>query len=492
MSEIIGEFAQVFDAFEQPTLSLLHQRQSAVVVSVLNSCFSREMRAVPTARLHVQVESLVAELASSGRQIEVPAGSGREICLRWTKSQWLIRSTDAEGNEVYSLTSHAQQALDFIRNLRQDRTGLSEHRIANIVATARRINRESNPDRDSRIEILRAEITQLSVEMARLQAGGEVAPMSDDRLLEGFDELLALVSQLPSDFLRVEEAFRSVRTDILGDFRAERRVAGEVIDRYLERIDALVTETPEGRAFEGAFALLRDDGLLHQLREDLSDLIEQGDELLLDNDRAELRSIVPLMRKGLDSVLEQRSRVTEVLRTYITSRDAAGDRELDRVLRSLEGAVSSWIAVAGAQEKSPVSLLPEHLEIEHLRERYYDPADDVPPPPLIVDDDEPPTGLTLEEIRRRGGPLMDELSAALDAAADRRSEWTLGELYSELPERLRRPVDALGLLHLAVNHEHLTLTGETELYFAVRPDGTTRTFEVPVFTPGFAPQEEEQ
>ncbi|TFD13050.1 DUF3375 domain-containing protein [Cryobacterium sp. TMT1-2-2] len=494
MSEITGELARVADAFKRPTLSLLNQRQAPVVVAVLNTCFSRDMRMVPTARLHVLVEGLLAEMATSGTA-EVPAGSGREVCMRWTAAQWLIRSTAQDGNEVYSLTSHAQQALDFIANLRQERTGLSEHRIANIVATARRINRESNPDRQARIAILAAEIIELTVEHDRLEAGGEIKAMTEDRMLEGFDELLSLVSQLPSDFKRVEEAFRTVRTDILEDFRAERRVPGEVIDRYLERIDHLMTATPEGRAFDGAFALLRDDDLLNQLRSDVNVLIGQGESFLVDSDRVGLRGIVPLMRQGLDSVLDQRSRVTEVLRTYITTRDAAKDRELDRVLRSLQGGVSTWLSTAGPRESVPVGLLPGQMEIEHLRERYYDPSDDVPLPDLPEADDEQPEGLSMEELRRRGGPRMAELDAALQAALetamDRSGGWSLGQLFSELPEPLRRPVDVLGLLHLATNSNDLALIPDTEPYFAIRSDGTTRVFQVPVLAPGSSPEEEE-
>lgn len=490
VSEIIGELARVSDAFEQPTLSLLSQRQAPVVVAILNTCFSREVRMVPTARLHIFVEGLLAEMATSGLA-DVPSGSGREVCLRWTRAQWLIRSTASDGNEVYSLTSHAQQSLDFIANLRQERTGLSEHRIANIVATARRINRESNPDRQSRIEMLEAEITQLAVERDRLESGGEIKAMSEDRMLEGFGELLSLVAQLPSDFKRVEEAFRTERSEILEDFRAERRVPGEVIDRYLERVDQLITATPEGRAFEGAFALLRDDDLLGQLRHDVNALIEQGEAFLLERDRLELRGIVPLMRQGLDSVLDQRSRITDVLRTYITTRDATKDRELDHVLRALDGAVTKWLATAGPRETVPVKLLPGELDIEHLRERFYDPADDVRVPEIAEDDDGAPEGLSLEELRRFGGPRMAELHAALEAAKDRDGEWSLGELFSELPEEVRRPVDVLGLLHLAINSDELATTDDVEIYVATRPDGSTRKFHVPLLAPGSAPEEDE-
>ncbi|MHC2998808.1 DUF3375 domain-containing protein [Microbacterium sp. HJ5] len=491
MTEIVGEFARVTEAFSQPTLALLYQRQAPVVVAILSICFSREVRTVPTARLHLQVEAAVADIATSGHADELPIGTGREMCLRWTNSRWLIRSTDPEGSEAYSLTSHAQQALDFITTLRQERTGLSEHRIANIVATARRINRESNPDPESRIAILDAEITQLTVERDRLKAGGEVTPMSEDRLIEGFDELLSLVAQLPSDFKRVEEAFRSVRGEILEDFRAERRVPGEVIDRYLERIDTLITATAEGRAFDGAFALLRDDDLLSQLREDIATLIEQGESFLVDRDRDDLRAIVPLMRRGLDSVLDQRSRITEVLRTYITTRDATKDRELDRVLRSLEAATSAWLAVAGPNERVYVPLLPGQIEVAHLKERFYDPSDDAALPQLHDSDgDDRPEGLSLEQLRTYGGPRMAELHAALPAAETLPEKWSLGQLFAELPPELRRPVDALGLLHLAINHDGLARTQDTELYVAIRPDGSTRVFDVPVLAPGQAAEEE--
>ncbi len=87
---------------------------------------------------------------------------------------------------------------------------------------------------------LNTEIAQLMVERDRLEAGGEIQAMTEDRMLEDFDELLSLLSQLPSDFTRVE-AFRQVRSGILEDFRAESRVPGEVIDRYLERVDPLIT-----------------------------------------------------------------------------------------------------------------------------------------------------------------------------------------------------------------------------------------------------------
>lgn len=76
MSEISGELARLTVEFARSTLSLLTQRQAPVVVDILNTCFSRETRLVPNARLHVLVEGPLAEMATSGLA-DVPSGSGR-------------------------------------------------------------------------------------------------------------------------------------------------------------------------------------------------------------------------------------------------------------------------------------------------------------------------------------------------------------------------------------------------------------------------------
>ena len=50
MSEVAGELARVKDAFAQPTLTLLHQRQAPVVISVFRAAFGRSNTPIPTAR----------------------------------------------------------------------------------------------------------------------------------------------------------------------------------------------------------------------------------------------------------------------------------------------------------------------------------------------------------------------------------------------------------------------------------------------------------
>jgi hypothetical protein len=480
MSEIAGELARVKGAFAQPTLTLLHQRQASVVITIFRAAFGRSNKPIPTARLHTQVEEHLAGIRAAG-ETEVPTGSGRDLCQRWMRGQWLVRSLDEQGHEVYSLTSHAQQALELVKNLARDRATLSEHRIATILGTVRRFNAEANPDRTSRVSILGAEIARLQAERDRLVDGADLVGATEDYMLEGFTELLSLISALPSDFARVEERFATIRGEILAAFRAEDRPAGEVIDDYLSRADALMTATHEGRAFEGAFALLRDDQLVGRLREDLTALLDHplADGIISAADRAELQGTVRLVRDGLDRVLAQRSRVTATLKEYIVSHDAARDRELEQTLRQVESELMTWMATTGPRATHDVPLLPARAGVEHLRERFHDPADDRLPERITAADPDDAPPVSLSELMAQGGPRLTTLRERLDATlASLLPAGSLGDVFDGLEPSLRRPVEIFGLLHLAADRDWAAEQALEE-YAALRPDGSRRRFAVP-------------
>lgn len=484
MSDIVGELARVRSAFETPTLTLLHKANAAVIIAVFRTAFSRDLRSVPAGRLQDQVETYLGELRLAGVP-DVPTGSGRDLCLRWMRDQWLVRDTGDDGTETYSLTSHAQDALSLVKRLTQDRANLSEHRIATIVNVVRRFNSDVNPDRAARVAILDSEIARLSGERDRILAGGILSPISDDYLLEGFAEILDLIGNLPGDFSRVEERFTALRSEILESFRADQRPAGEVIDEYLRSADTLMLSTPEGRAFEGAFALLRDESLLLQLREDLSALLAhpRADDILRPGDRRDLRGAVSLIRGGIDQVLNQRARVSGTLRDYIVTHDISRDRELDTTLADLERELVTWMRTAGPRTSVPLQMLPMRADVNHLRQKFYNAAEDAVPPPLVEVSDHEPEPLTLTDLLTQGGPSIADLErsllAALDGDGPARS---VGEVFNDLDAALRRPVEIFGLLHLAANLPGVDPDDGVDTYRTRRPGGMPRNLHVPRYS----------
>ncbi|WP_052436541.1 DUF3375 domain-containing protein [Georgenia sp. SUBG003] len=478
MSEIAGELARVREAFDRPTLRLLDRKWAPFALAVFRCSFGRDRRAVPADRLHTQVEAYIGEVRAEGREVKYPAG--RVACLEWMKEGWLDRTLGDDDEEQYSLTSHALEALKLIDSLAQERASMiSESRLSMILDEARSWATEANPDREERLRRLDADIERLTVERDRIANGGELRPANDDRMLEGYLNLADLIGRLPSDFKRVEESVASMHKEIIADFREEERPIGEVLDEYLAKSDHLMSATAAGRAFQGAVDLLRDDALLTDLRRDLGTIMTHPfSEALNGTERREFLGTVAIIRKGLNDVLSQRSRLSSTLREHIESHDAVQDRELDALLRHISKELVTWMRTAGPRATVPISMLPGRLSLDHLRERFYDTREDVIPAPLADVADEAPAAPSLAEIRQRGGPLLAETREALLAAAGLGGT-SVGEAFNTLDAELRRPIEVIGLLHMVTQIGALDDAAGAEVFDTIRPDGTTRTFQAP-------------
>lgn len=492
MSDILAELIRVREAFDKPTLSLLDRKWAPLVLAIFRTTFARDQRMVPAERLHAQVDNYLDELRLSGEH--VPEGAGRALCMQWLGHNWLVRSRDDADAEYYSLTSHALEALDLIQSLTRDRAMISESRIQTIIDVVRRVATNANPDRQARIDRLDAQIAELVAERDRLAAGGDIAAASDDQMLDGYTNLLSLIGALPSDFKRVEEAVAEMHRQIVRDFRGESRPIAEVIDEYLAKSDSLMQLTAEGRAFEGAFTLLRDPTLLAGLRHDLSIILAHPFAAALTAaEQREFKRTVRIIQNGLNDVLAQRRRLSSTLREHIVHFDAARDRELDATLRKVNQQLELWMRTAGPRASVAVRFVPARVVVEHLRERLWDPVEATPPPPLEDISGAAPDGLDLEAIRNQGGPALNELRQRLIAAADAGEIDSVGDVFTVLPDRLRRPVELLGLLHLlhgardgcradSLRDAETALIADRtrELVEAIRADGSRRTFEMPV------------
>jgi hypothetical protein len=491
VSDIAGELARVRDAFDKPTLRLLDRKWAPLVLAVFRTTFTRDQRAVPAERLHQQVDNYFDELRLVGEPL--PDGSGRAVCMQWLGHNWLVRTRDDDGAEYYSLTSHALEALDLVQSLTRDRVLISESRIHTILDVVRRFATEANPDRSARIDRLDAQIAELAAERDRLKDGGDIAPATDDQMVDKYTNLLSLIGQLPSDFKRVEEAVGGMHRQIISDFRSETCPIVEVIDEYLAKSDSLMKLTAEGRAFEGAFTLLRDEPLLVDLRRDLDVILTHPfAQALTPAEQREFRRTVKVIQDGIRDVLSQRQRLSATLRDHIVHYDIVRDRELDDTLRQINQQLEVWMRTAGPRATIGLELIPAKIEAEHLRERFWDPADASPPPPLEDVSDTAPPAPDLHALRDQGGPTLHRLREQLIDGAAAGELGSVAELFNALPDDLRRPVEILGLLHLFLGaraddpgigiphaEELLAAIQQEEHVEAIRPDGARRMFAIP-------------
>lgn len=480
MSDVVAELARVGEAFEKPTLTLLEGKLAQVVLAVFRSAFGQENTEVPIDRFHTQVETYLDELRFAGVADLPKERTGRQWCAVWRKGQWLQQDVNDDGVEVYTLTSHAIEALDLVRNLTRERAGISESRINMILKEVRDWALKVNPDRDARLRDYDDRIARLQRERDRIADGGPLDSLSEDKMLDGWDNLLQLVRSLPVDFKRVEEAVQGMHRQVITDFRNEDRPISEVIDDYLVKSDELMTMTRQGQAFDGALTLLRDERQLADLRRDLDVLLSHPvtPDILNAEDARDVRSTVLLIQRGLDDVLGQRARLTSTLRDHIVNHDVDRDRKVTDLLRQVNQHLMKWMETANQKTRVPVDLLPAKTMFGHLQQRFYDPAGDVPPPPLEdVEDDT--TGMSLDEIREQGGPSLDDLRTRLVSAMGTEGYETAASFFNELPTELRRPVEILGVLHLMSRAADLDTVTEVELFTTYDADGGVRVYRAP-------------
>ncbi|NOW01950.1 DUF3375 family protein [Isoptericola chiayiensis] len=483
---LAGVLAGVERAFATPTLGLLHKAEAPLVVAVLSSVFTPDRPTVATEQLHVEVDDLLAGLrgAADAAGAVVPPEPARVLCTRWVRERWLVRSLDDDGAERYQLSSYATEALDVIARAQGGRGLVSESRIRTLLVALDDLARDAHPDREARMRRLRARIDEASSELARLEAGGEVEPVPDDRLSEQYDHLLFLVRELPADFARVAESLSVLQRDLVSRLRHDERSAGVVVEEYLDASESLLEGTTEGRAFSGAMELLGDPDLLDSLEQRVGEILEHPFAAdLPPARRAVLANLRSQLVAAIEVVLAAQTRVSRTVTAQIRHHNPLRDREVDTALREATAAMADWFPASGRAARVEPLRWFERAAPGRLRTTLHDLHPETPPAQLESWADDGDGGEDeIDDLRAMGGPHHGELLArlaALEAPA------TVASVFADGPAALRRPVELLGYLDLAGDGgSEATRSGDVpaqdvDRVTAVRADGTTREFALP-------------
>lgn len=478
-TDIEGDVARIEAALNTPTLKLLDRKSAVIALPVFATLFPDNAEPIPVERFHTRVEALLDELRAAGHAA-VPTNSGKTLAMQWVRESWLYRDP-GQGHETYRLTGDAEQALEYVTRATRTQLNVSLSRIETMRRVVSEAALAAHPDREERKRRLAEEIARLSAEYKRLDAGGELVQANEAELTEQFANVLRELDGLPSDFRRVEEAVRDLHRSITKRFREESRPVGEVVDDYLDQSTKLLTATPEGRAFQGALELLRKRDWLTSLRADLETILAHPlAGMLLPDETRQLSGAVTVIRRGIDDVLGQRKRLSTTLREHIENYDHIRNRELDEVVRGIDREMRTWMQTARSRDHVEVELIPPGLEIDALKLRTFDPDSERAPEPLADTSADAPAGLCLDDIRKQGGPSMEQLARIIhEALVDTGAVESAAALFNVQPDELRRPVEILGLLHV------LTRLGADvdpvlrDQVDTVRPDGSARSFLMP-------------
>lgn len=498
---------------DNPTITLFRQEKwGPIILATLMSVFDQGQREIPVDQFHTQVRRVFLAIQEEMSDFPLDPDDLRAVrdrCKSWVDRGWLGRFTVSD-SEVYRLTAEAREAMRITRDLSSTRAAMSESQVRIILDRAQALALKATADPDARkerlgqqIERLESDLDRARTELERLDAGGAVELADADVILSDFLHLTGEIARLPEDLKRVEASFASMAREIVDDFLADERPHGVIVGEYLGRIHNLVEADPYGRGFAQAKALLGDRASREALRRNLELILTHPfAELLNDQDRAEARRIVRMIAAAVEGVYLQRRELTDRVSNFLRSNDASRERELAQALQAAQVALRDWVdrnPGGRARLTTPVGHVAFDVdanglvlsggqvgvaEVATLREQAQTLVVRTPLMPLRQSGGAGPTLLPVWAIRALGGPFYDDLSAAIDKALTRRARVPGDELFNSLPDVTRRPVDLLGLLNLATDTGGVELAGVPMLFHAVRPDGSTQTFEAPpmVFT----------
>ncbi len=490
MGAVQAEIARARRAFSRPTLALLNKHYAPIVIAIFGSIFSAQRKAIPSEQFHLEIAGHLEDLKALN-ETDLPELTPRKLSSGWVRDTWLVRSVNDFGDEEYSLTSHAQEAMDFVSRAGGERPLVSESRIRTLLDAVERFATDAQPDRATRITSLNSQIRALQAEKKRLEAGGEVESAPDDRLEEQFDHVRYLVRELPADFTRVAESIKDLQRTILAQLRNDARPTGEVLSEYIAQSESLFEQTPEGKAFTGAMDLLQSEKLLRQLDTSIDAILNHPfARNIPTRDREQFRGIKATILDSLGVVLAEQQRASRTLTTQIRHHNPLRDRELDDALRGAVVALHEWFPSSTRGEQVEPLTRFERANFGRIRTSVHDLSDDTPPDAIDQNSSVDIAGLELNDIIAMGGPRHRELLAHVQGLlTEIDHDVTVATAFDSAHDSLKRPVEILGYQEIATTHtpadneanEDLSVgsSAPLERIIAVRADGSTREFIIP-------------
>jgi hypothetical protein len=437
---------------------------------------------VPAPEFHEYVDLEIRDLRANG--VDIPDGKAREHCNGWVRKRLLNRALNGDSEE-YSLTAASLDALAFTDRLIHRRSTASESRLKQIIDAVARLATDANPDPTARVRRLDEEIARLTGERLAWE-GTAHAPVPPYELREQLDGITDLIRHLPSDFKRVSDSVYEMHKRFIAETSERGMSRGDMLREFFAEHD-LLTASDEGRAFAGLMALLSNTREQAALRRDLTDLLQQDFAATLTREeRALLRDLLRNLVGHCQAVQDTYRRLTQSLERYVDNH-VEDDGLLSQRLAAAHAAAASAFAARGGTYHIPFQLGGTPLDIDSItRVQILDPRLSEAPPALADSDTDILGGLTLDELRERGGPRLGELTAAVNSAlaAQASGQVSAGEVFASLTSDLRRPKSVVGLLHLAAEHGAVFIPDQTETVTAIRRDGTIRghTFPLTIFT----------
>ena len=478
MASAYDIFSSLSPAFGKSTLRLIRNPHSRVYLTLLKYAFPDTSQPMIDEELWASIDQALRELDRAGLHDSIPIEegqirSGRSLCRELIDSyNWMESTMLSDGRVEYRLTSDATEALNIIDRLNSLESVMSESRMRTLIEAVQQAAILFSTDYEQGHLVLQQRLEQAQRELDDYEQRGGAEPLTPSRAKDVIHNLEDLMSQLPYDLRRLEEGVHENAMDLIESFRSDERPAGMVIESYLERGENLVANTDQGRSFQDAVRVVGDpavsESVLSRLDAIAASPVAGGSPL---PQARLLQRGWNQISLGISQVNDENTRASRVIGRSIAQHDVARDRELTNALKRLESLVYEWASGAPRTKTAPFETTFQRWEINSLRNKFWSSPNTTAPPELETGVNDA-LSLSIEELRRLGGPLTRDVLDAIMLAAPLDEQYiNLADGFNGLVEEMRRPVEITGLVQLAANLDIDVSHAAFDEYRCVDADG---------------------
>lgn len=334
MTPIADTIALLRLADSTPAWALLRATTAPAIVSILHAVFRGDNRQISGTELILAVESMVIDIREQ-TSLDMPK-SATAYVNDWVKAGYLVRrSPQGTREEFYELSTDAHAAIEYVQQLMNPQRTVTRSRLGTLQMNLMELAADTDPDEETAIRRLVEQRDKLQSRIDQIKmTGAEV--ISDEEAVERAREILALVSDMPSDFARVRSDIEEVDRKLRESIVEEELHAGEVLDNVFRGVD-LITDSEAGKAFNGFYEVFLDQEKSTQFDATLEavmsrDFIGQ----LSSMERTELRELMDSLDTSSGQVHESMTALSRSLRRFVQSREAESQQALTKAINQAQ------------------------------------------------------------------------------------------------------------------------------------------------------------
>lgn len=450
MSLVRRAFAHQRITNNNAALVLLRAQHAPVILAILEQRFTGEQRQIPAPEFFEQVTEDLQELRSEG--FDLPR-TAQDYVTDWRRAEILIRRPSTESREeTFELSPGAIAAMQFVDELHEPRRTVTESRLATIQNMLVQLVAETDPDVTSRLATLEAEKTRLEDQIQRL-AEGDFDVLDTQRSTERVEEILNLVTEVPSDFARVRQEIEGLNHELREKLIDTEDSRSDVLEDIFRGVDMLA-DSDAGRSFYGFYQLLLDPERGLEFEDAVRTITERkfATELTPAQLRA-LRRMLPLLQDRSTEVHQILTSFSRSLRRFVQTQRLAEERRLNRELRAALKAAMGLSDIVRPTDEHNVALQMSRLDrissISGLR--LKNPGDYRVTQIAATNRTSTVSMAELQQLARSMDIDMHELESNVNTVIGDHGTASIGEVLAEFPAT-QGMASVVGLIVLGQEH----------------------------------------